>query len=257
MAEEKTDAELQAEADAIKAEADKKLKEERENETDEERSKRESAEAKEKEHGEALARERARAEKAEKAAADAAFKLRDKRRKEKGEDGEDEDFDDDGDDDKPVTKKDLARIIERSNQKTRKEMQTELIAQGAKKIASNPTEAELIIEIHKNRSFPEGMTLDEQLEEAHIIANGKSIIQRNQELRRALQGKENATNDASGTHRDSPPSQEPKGNPADIRAITAAGYTWDGKLRLYVKTMKGGRVLTYDPKTKARRVVAT
>ena len=253
MAENKTEAELQAEADA-KAEADKKTAEERANESDEDRIKREADEALQKEHENELERERKRREKAEKAAADAAFKLREQKRSGRG--NADDEEDDQDDDDKPLTKRQLDTILARDRQNTRREVQGEIIAEKAKKFATSTTEAELIIEVYKNRVFPEGMTLDEQLEEAHIIANGKRIIQKNQELTRALQGKENASHDALGSHRDPSPSQEPKITSADLRAITAAGFAWDGRTRLYIKQLQGGKkILTYDPKTKKRSVL--
>ena len=256
MAENKTEAELKAEADA-KAEADKKAADEREDESPEDKTKREAAEALEKERQDELARERARAKKAEDVAADLAFKLRDKKRKEKDEKADDEDEDDDDEDDKPVTKRDMQAMLDRNTQKTRKEMQATIIAETVKKIADSPTEAELIIEIHKNRTFPEGMPLEEQLEEAQAIANRKRTAQQNAELKRALQGKENASDDAAGTHRDGAPSATPHMNSVDSRAILAAGYVWDGKTKLFIKQLNGGKkILTYDPKSKKRAVVA-
>lgn len=196
-------------------------------------------------------------------AAAIAFKLRQKKRA-KGSDETDEsegeatddDTETDEDDDKPLTKKELAKILEADRIRTRKEMQGEMIAEKAKKLTTNPTEAELIIEIHKNRIFPDGMTLDEQLEEAHIIANGKRILKKSQEITRALKGKETASKDASGTHRDAQPSGQPKLPQADLRAMQAVGYAYDGKTGLFVKKI-GKRTLTYDPKTKTRKVIAT
>lgn len=255
MAENKTEAELKAEADA-KAEAEKKAAEGREDESPEDKAKREAAEALEKERQDELARERKRADDAERAAADAAFKLRDKKRKEKEGKEDDDDGEDDDDEDKPVTRREMADLLDRNTQKTRKEMQATIIAETAKKIAENPTEAALIIEIHKNRTFPAGMPLEEQLEEAQAIANRKRTAQQNAELKRALQGKENAGDDAAGTHRDGAPSGTPHMNSADSRAILAAGYKWDGRTKLFVKQLAGGKkLLTYDPKTNKRTVV--
>ncbi len=201
----------------------------------------------EKHHEEELKRERERGDAAEKAAADAAFKLREKRRKEEEEGLDDED--------KPLTAKELENILQRDRQITRKEIQSEIIFEKAKKLAGSEAEAQLIIEIHKNRTFPESLSLDEQLEEAYAIANRKSLMAKNEELKRALRSKDTISDNSVGTHRDSVPLDEPKMSSGDIQAIKAAGFAWDGKSRLYVKKLKSGRTLTYDPKTKTRKVI--
>ena len=252
MAEEQTAVELaQAEADA-KAEAELKAKADLKAETDEEKAAREAEELKNKIDYEAeLKREQDRRIAAEKATADIAFKLRKQKREEK-------EYDDDGNliEEKPLTASQLEDILQRDRQATRKEFQSELISEKAKKLAGSEAEANYIIEIHKNRVFPEGLSLDEQLEEAYAIANRKTLIAQNAELKRALRGKETVSDLAAGTHRDSPALDEPKMSSSDIQAIKAAGFVWDGKARLYVKNLLGGkRVMTYDPKTKARKVI--
>src|SRR3990167_7996870 len=245
--EEQKAAELaQAEATA-KAEAEEKAKAERANETDEEREAREAEEKKARsqiDYEAELKREKERTEKAKQAAADLAFKLREKNRQE-----------DDDEEDKPLTAKELEFILQRDRQQTRKEFQSEIITEKAKKLASNEDEAKLVIEIHKNRTFPEGMSLDEQLEEAFAIANRKRLIAQNEELKRALRGKETTSDNVAGTHRDSLPTDEPKMSSADISALKAAGFNWDGKSGLYVKKISKERTLTFNPKTKVRKVI--
>jgi len=249
--EEQKAAELaQAEAKA-KAEAEEKAKAERENEIDEEREAREAEEKKARsqiDYEIELKREKERSGAAEKAAAELAFKLREQRRKQEEEGLDDED--------KPLTAKELEFILEKDRQQTRKEFQSELIREKAKKLADNESEANLIIEIHKNRTFPQGMSLDEQLEESYAIANRKKLIAQNEELKRALRGKEIASDDTAGTYRESIPLDEPRMSSSDISAIKAAGFTWDGNRRLFIKQLaKGKRILTYDPKTKKRLMI--
>ena len=246
-------------AKLVEAEAEAKAEEEKaraefeaglEGLSEEEKSKKlaeKEANDREKYHEEELKRERERGDAAERAAADAAFKLREKRRKEEEEGLDDED--------KPLTAKELEGILQKDRQITRKEIQTEIISGKAKKLAGSEAEAQLIIEIHKNRIFPEDLSLDEQLEEAYAIANRKSLMAKNEELKRALRSKETISDNAAGTHRDSTPLDEPKMSSSDIQAIKAAGFVWDGKLRLYVKKFLSGRTLTYDPKTKTRKVI--
>lgn len=232
------------------AAAQKKADAERANETPEEKTAREAEEREEalkREHEAELALERKRREITEKAAADLAFKLREERRQKAGENE---------DDDKPLTVGQLQGALALERELTRKELQSGLIAEKVRKLARNETEANLIIEIHKNRSFPEGLSLDEQIEEAFVIANRKSIIAQNEELRRALRGKENVSDNSAGTHRDSLPLEEPRISSNDVQALKAAGFAWDGKSGLYVKTLKGGKkIMTYNPKTKARQVI--
>lgn len=196
-----------------------------------------------------LARERERRETAEKALADKAFKSRDKKRKEEDEDG------DEPEEDKPLTSKELQTILERDREQTRKEMQSEVISEKAKKLAGSDAEASLIVEIHKNRSFPAGMPLDEQLEEAYAIANRKSLIAQNAELKRALQSKGNVSDNSVNAHREPAAAEESKMSANDVGAIKDAGYVWDGKSGLYKKPLGGKKVLVYNPKTKTRKVM--
>lgn len=195
-----------------------------------------------------LKREKDRVVERDKIIADQAFKLRDKKRNEEEDEIEDED--------KPLTAKQLNDILHKDREKTRKELQSEIISEKTRKLAGSDSESNLIIEIHKNRSFPEGMPLDEQLEEAYAIANRKTIMAKNEELKRALRSKENTSDNPAGTHRDSTPLDEPKISSSDISAIKAAGFVWDGKSRLYIKQLSGGkRILTYDPKLKTQKVI--
>ncbi len=252
LEEQKTAELAQAEADA-KAEAELKAKADLEAETDEEKAAREAEEEKLKnkiDYETELKREQDRRISAEKATADISFKLREQKRKEK-------EYDEDGNliEEKPLTASQLEDILQRDRQTTRKEFQSELISEKAKKLAGSEAEANYIVEIHKNRTFPEGLSLDEQLEESYAIANRKTLIAQNAELKRALRGKETVSDLAAGTHRDSPALDEPKMSSNDIQAIKATGFVWDGKARLYIKQLGGKRILTYDPKTKIRKVI--
>ena len=215
--------------DAIMADEDTSKKDdaaESEEKSEEEKAK----EALQLDHETELKRERERREVAEKAAADLAFKLREKKRK--GEDEEEED------EDRPLTAKDLEGIMEKNRQRTWKELQAEMITEKAKKLASSDSEANLIVEIHKNRVWPEGLTLGEQIEEAYAIANRKKLLAQNEELKRSLKSKEIASDFAGGTHRDSSPLSEPKLSSPDVQALKAAGFGWDGKVGAWKRETK-------------------
>lgn len=196
-----------------------------------------------------LAKEREAREKAEKAAADNAFKLREERRKRDGEQGHDKDGED-----KPLTAKELQAILAQERQETEKALQAQRIAEIAGKLAASESEKNLVIEIHKNRTFPAHLSLEEQIEESFVIANRKKILGENSELKRALRGKAGVNDNAASAHQEAPKAGEPKMPAADLRAIKSVGYTWNGKSNRYEKKINGG-LLTYDPRTKKTLVV--
>ena len=198
-----------------------------------------------------LAKERERGDKAEKAAADEAFKKRDLKRKlEKKEEDEGEE-----DEEAPLTRSDLREIIAEERQIARKELQSSFVDDEVAKLTDNPAEANLIKEIHKNRRFPEGMPLREQLEEAYAIANRKRVLAKTAELKRALGGKRNASPGGQGTHREPPGKTEPKLSSQEALVLKQTGFAWDANKRLYIKPLNNGKKhIYYDPKTKKRFV---
>lgn len=202
--------------------------------------------------------ERERREKAEKALAERNFKERQKKRAKKDKDDEEQGDEDEGDEDeKPLTQRQLREILAADRQRTQKEVQANQIAEKARKLASSDAEAALIIEIHKNRNFPEHLTLDEQIEEAFAIANRKRLLAQNEELKRALKSKETKKTDAAGSHKDTPAKGEPKLAAQDLQAIKRSGFVWDASRNLYKKALKGSnKTLFYDPKSKKRFVEA-
>ena len=188
-------------------------------------------------------KEQARREAAEKAVADTAFKLREEKRKK-----EEEGLEPSGE--QPVTASQLQGILHEERERDHKERNAELIDTKVRTLARSDSEAALIIEIHKNRSFPQGLSLDEQLEEAYAIANRKTLMAQNEELKRSLRSKDTKSDDPTSTHREPTVFEKPEKSGKDIEAIKAAGYKWDGKSRVYVKELGGGKKLLYDPKTK-------
>jgi len=192
-----------------------------------------------------LAKEREAREKAEKAAADTAFKLREAKRQNK-----DEDYDDD--EEKPLTAKELQSILANERQATQKALQEQRIGEIASKLTTSEAERNLVIEIHKNRQFPSHLSLEDQLEEAFVIANRKKLIGERNEALRALKAKGSANDNPSGTYHEAPKAGEPKMASADIASLKAIGYAWNG--RVFEKKLKNG-VLQYDPKTKKTTLI--
>ncbi len=193
-----------------------------------------------------LAKEREARIKAEKAAADLAFKKRKEKREEPEESSDD-------DEEKPLTRKDIDQLLESNRQATLKQLQEREIQEIARDMSESDAEANLIVEIHRNRTFPSNLSLQEQLEESYAIANRKKVFPKIAELKRALKGKENANANPATAHRDAPGADEPKVLSQDAQAIKSAGMVWDGKLRLYKKALAGGKkYLYFDPKSKKR-----
>ncbi len=189
-----------------------------------------------------LAREKEAREKAEKALATKAFKERQAKK-------EDVDEDDFSDEEKPLTARELEAILTRERQNTQKELQGVTIASLAKSLSGSDSEARLIVEVHKNRTFPPHYTLEEQLEESALIANKKRILGEHKEALRALRGKSGVNSNPAGTHIDPPKSSEPSLSPQDAQAIKASGFVWNGTSRQYEKKLTNGGLLIRDSKT--------
>ena len=193
-----------------------------------------------------LQAEKKRREDAERAAAEKDFKLRELKRREE----EPEVFEDD---DRPITKKELNEILQRDRQQTVKELQSSRIREKVSQLTSNEAEANYIIELHKNRIFPESTSIDEQLEECYAIANRKKLLETVSELKRANVAKGLQKTTFEGTHQDSQVVGEPQTmSSQDVTAIKASGYIWDGALMVYKKPLPKGKFLFFDPKTKKR-----
>lgn len=193
-----------------------------------------------------LAKEKAAREKAEKELAARSFQEREAKRK-AGDD------DDDAGGEKPLTARDLAAFEDRIKQQTQKELEASRIKEFAGSLATNDDEANLIIEVHKNRTFPSNLTLEEQLQEAHAIIHGKKFAAKAAELARALKSKDTASRGATSEHRDAPIADEPQLSSAEATALKDAGMAWDPKRGAYKKAIAGGKKnYFFDPKTKKR-----
>lgn len=227
---------------AIKAAMTTKVKEDVDANTDEsEKDKKEEAI----DYKVELEKEKLARKKAEEALAANAFKDRKSKRDEESEESEEED------EDKPLTHREMSELLERQTQKTRKELQVEIIRDLATKMADTPEEADYIIEIHKNRTFPSHLSLSEQLEESYAIANRKKLKSQNSELKRALGGKENASKDGEAGHRDGMRGSEPQLSAGD--KIALKGFTWDATRGMFKKPV--GKKNMYVSKDLKKRFV--
>lgn len=170
-----------------------------------------------------------------------AFKKRQEKRQEEETEPEE-------DVDKPMTRKEMDEYLARKTQEIVANANAERIQEVATEIAESDGEARFIMEIHKNRVFPDGMSLRDQLQEARAIAMHKRTLAKNAELARKVVSKETASKDTS-TGIQSTTSSEPKVN-ADVKAsLQNAGFVYDNTAKVYVKTLPNGKKMFKDLKT--------
>jgi len=169
-----------------------------------------------------------------------AFKEREKKRKEEMEEDEEDT------EDKPLTRAEMDKMLADNRQEVRKEFETDRATEIAKAHTSSDGEARAVIALWKTRIIPTG-----NLEEDVLFALGgldrKKLLATNKELTRALKSKDGVNRNSISTQRDAPQGSEPKLSPADAQAYKLAGFVWDGKQRLYKKSLGKGKTLFKKP----------
>lgn len=192
--------------------------------------------------------EKERADRAEQALAANAFKARKGKREGEEAEGEEEDEDED----KPLTKRELRSILAGERQvitKTTNEREALAIA---RQNTATEAEAQAAVLFYKNRVVPTG-NLEEDVLFAIGGLNRKRTAAKVVEVGRALRSRDTALHSTATVHRNTLPAGEPKISPQDAQAIKAAGMKWDGKQRVYKKSLgNGSKFMYYDPKTKKR-----
>lgn len=153
-------------------------------------------------------------------------------------------------DEKPLTARQLEEILAKQQQDMQQTFQANKIEQLADAVTGNQDEKNLILEIHKNRTWPSYLSLEQQIKESYAIANSERIIGENEELKRALLGKNMTNKNSANTHHDALPGGDPKMSAADKMAIEQSGYVYNNITRRYEKKLGGGEMLIYSPKTK-------
>jgi len=144
------------------------------------------------------------------------------------------------DDEKPLTRKEAEAIFAAREDKIRKETREEQAIDLARSLTGNPKQADLVLEIWRNRRL--SGTLSQQLEEANAIAESKVLKAKNAELKRALLGKD--TKETSGENAQRKPADKaPNVNPTDKQVL--AGFVWDNAKGAYRKTIAGGRKVLF------------
>lgn len=172
-----------------------------------------------------------------------AFKKREEKREDKPE-PKDEDLD------KPLTRREMEEYLSRRSHEIVTESQSERIQEIAIEMAESEGEARLIMEVHKNRVFPQGLSLRDQLKEASYIANGQRLASKNVELARKIQSKETASKDTASTHHEATGGTEPKLASDVAASLRRAGFSYDNSKKLYSKKLANGKTLFRDPKSR-------
>lgn len=141
----------------------------------------------------------------------------------------------------------LQQEVEKIRQEAREELKNHRISDLAKQYAKTSEEKELILEVYRNRTFPDHLSLEEAVEEAWIIANKNKLKTERAELLRAVNGRKSASNDFSTTHQSPLPSSAPKMAGADAQELVRAGYSWNSTNRRYEKKLPNGKTLVKEP----------
>lgn len=173
-----------------------------------------------------------------------AFKKREAKRKE--EEFEEEDEEDE--ENKPLTKKDFEQMLAKERHLIHREVYADRTEEIAKEIASSDAEARLIVEIHKNRVFPDNLSLRDQLEEAQAIANRKRLVSEKSELARALKSKETTSKNFASSYQEGLPSPAPKISKDLEASMKRAGFVYDNKQKVWKKKLPSGKFLIKDTK---------
>lgn len=154
------------------------------------------------------------------------------------------------DEDKPLTKSELDEILQQ-DRKERREQDAYNIANSLTKKAKI---AKLLVERWKNRTFPEHLTLNEQMEEVYGGTFAKKILGERSEALRALKNKSRVNRDGSFSNQDGKHStSSPKLPPADLASIKRAGFVW--KNSRFEKKLANGNIIVRDPKTKRTTLI--
>lgn len=195
-------------------------------------------------------REREAREKAEKALAEKRFKDSARRRRLEEDVEMDEYQNREVSEEKPLTADQLEAILFRERQLTKKELDRKEIEQFASNLSSSDAERKLVLEIHKNRIWPEHLSLEDQVEEAYVIANRKKLLGENSELKRALRGKQGINDNPAGTYQEPTKGSQPKISSIDAAEFARLGFKWNHVSRMYEKRLSNGQTLVRDMEAK-------
>jgi len=157
---------------------------------------------------------------------------------------EEEEYEEEVDDeDKPLTRREAREFVAQQSHQILVESNAERINELSESVSDSPAQAAYIREIHKNRVFPAGMSLKEQIAEAHAIADYKRVQSKASEMAKTIKSQETASRDTATTHRDPQVGLAPKLDADMKQSLNRAGYSFNNKTRQYEKTLPNGKML--------------
>jgi hypothetical protein len=171
------------------------------------------------------------------------------KKKKKDDAGDDEGGDDD-EDSKPLTKGEMKQFMATQNKQNQRQLYGDRIKEIATEISESVDEANAIIAVHSNRTWPDSVSLRDQVEEASAIVNRKRSGSKISELTRALKSKGSIRKGDADGQRDGQRGTAPKMSKADESAYKSAGFIFDNKTGYFKKKLPSGKKLVKDPKTK-------
>lgn len=147
------------------------------------------------------------------------------------------------DEDKPMTRREAREFVAQVSHQTLIESNAERIIDYSNELSDSEAQAEYVRTIHANRVFPEGMSLREQMQESHAIADYKRVQSKNAEMARTIKSQDTASHDTAVTHRDPQAGVVPK-LAADLAAsLKRAGYNYNNQTQRYEKSLPNGKIL--------------
>lgn len=154
------------------------------------------------------------------------------------------------DDDKPLTKAEALKLIQDGTQMSAKvinEAKADIIVSS---LTSNDAEKKLVLEKWRNRTFPAYLSIEEQVQEAYVLANSKRILGKSAEIQRALKSKESA-NSIAADNRRTPDKSKGEGEVSgDVKQILSQGnWKYNSDSKRYEKKLPNGKLMYRDPKT--------
>jgi len=152
------------------------------------------------------------------------------------------------DEEKPLTMKDLQAFQAEERQRMSNQFNATQLNDIAGQISDSDDEKKAILAVHANRTFPEGMSINDQLAEIKLIVNKDRIIGQNSELKRALNSRENVNKKHLDTQHDSIPSQADEPKVSGNRKEILKDFKYNKGQNRYEKKLSSG-VLVHDPKT--------
>ena len=187
-------------------------------------------------------------EELQKKIADDAFKYR-KQKREGVETKVVEADESDDDDNKPLTKAELAKLLDERESKISKQFSNKEALQLATGLTDNEDEAKYAVALWEHVTLPFD-SMEEQLRFIVAGMNAERTLKQKDELMRTLKSKETARKNTATTTRDPLSAGQPKIDPQVLAALKNTGFTYNSGKKAYENVLKNGTKMYNDGKGK-------